>query len=593
MKRHTIARGAAGAVLAAAVALPAGAADMTHDRALNVHREPHNWLLHTQNYAGHRFSPLSQINASNVGSMRLAFITALSGFQSGGRYPHGNLEGTPLVEDGMMYVTDGWGSVYKIDVRSGRRGLITWKMDPGPDRAWAGDVACCGVNNRGVGFWKDKVISVVLDGRMIASSKETGEVIWERKVGDPAIAETITNAPLIVRDLGITGVAGAEFGIRGWVDATDLNTGKQVWRTHTIAGPGEVGFETWKAPDTWQHGGGSTWVTGAYDPDNNMTYWGTGNPGPDWDPEFRPGDNLWASSVIALDAATGKLNWGFQYTPNDPYDYDEIGQHTLVDVKIGNETRKTVAHAARNGFFYVFDRTNGQFMHGAAYVDKVTWTTGLDPKTGKPLQYDPGKAVQVYVPGTVGSRAKPRADYCPSISGGTNWQPQSYNPQTGWLYTVATESCQAVETKAELQAPWRMPGGTLKPRERFTGGGAIPINPYQRYGSLKAMNVATGAIAARADFKMESWSGVTTTAGNLAFVGHQDGYVSAYNAQTLQELWTFNVGASVEAPVVSYAVDGKQYFAVLVGGRQRPAVMSQNPELKHTSTASLLAVFTQ
>jgi alcohol dehydrogenase (cytochrome c) len=591
MKVSSITRGAAGAVLAAAFALPAGAADMTHDRALNVHREPHNWLLHTQNYQGHRYSPLSQINTNNVGNMRLAFITALSGFQSGGRYPHGNLEGTPIVEDGMMYVTDGWGSVYKIDVRSGRRGLILWKMDPGTDRAWAGDVACCGVNNRGVALWKDKVISIVLDGRMMALNKETGEVVWERKVADPAIAETITNAPLVVRDFGITGVAGAEFGIRGWVDATDLNTGKQAWRRHTIAGPGEVGFDTWKAPGTWEHGGGSTWVTGAYDPESNLTFWGTGNPGPDWDSEFRPGDNLWASSVIAIDVANGNLKWGFQYTPNDPYDYDEIGQHTIVDARIGNETRKTLVHAARNGFFYVLDRNTGAFVHAGQYVDKVTWTTGIDPKTGRPLQYDPSKAVQVYVPGTVGTRANPRADYCPSISGGTNWQPQSYNPQNGWVYTVSTESCAAIETK--LQEPgWRMAGGTVKPRERFTGGGSIPINPYTRYGSLKAIDVATSKVMARVDYKMESWSGTTATAGNLVFAGHQDGYLSAYDSRDLQELWKFNVGTSIEAPVVPYAVDGKQYMAVLVGGRMRAGVISQNPELKHGSTASLLAVFT-
>jgi len=590
MKGISVKRGTLGAVLAASVALPAGAADMSHDRALNVHREPHNWLLHAQNYSNHRFSTLSQINSTNVGGVKLAFLTALSGFQSGGRYPHGNLEGTPLVEDGIMFVTDGWGSVYRIDVRSGRRGIIQWKMDPGTDRAWAGDVACCGVNNRGVGFWKDQVISIVLDGRMIAMKKETGEVLWERKVADPAIAETITNAPQIVKDVGITGVAGAEFGIRGWVDATDLKTGKQQWRRHTITGPGEPGFDTWKAPDTWQHGGGSTWVTGAYDPDSNLTYWGTGNPGPDWDSEYRPGDNLWASSVIAIDADTGVQKWGFQYTPNDPYDYDEIGQHTIIDVKIGNETRKTLAHAARNGFFYVLDRTNGQFVHGAGYVDKITWTTGLDAKTGKPLQYDPGKAVQVYAPGSVGTRAKPRADYCPSISGGTNWQPQSYNPNTGLVYTVATESCQATETKQE-QLGFRMAGATMKPRDRFTGGGAIAINPYWRYGSLKAIDVATGKIAARADFKMESWSGTTVTNGNLVFVGHQDGYVSAYDARTLQELWSFNVGSSVEAPVVTYSVDGKQYLAVLVGGRQRPAVINQYPDLKFGSTASLLAVF--
>src|SRR5580693_3381899 len=247
-----------GSLMATSALTPVFAADITQERLLNPQREPQNWILHHGNYQGHRFSLLKDTNTETVKNLRPVFTVALSGFQSGGRYAFGNLEATPIVEDGIIYVPDGWGSVYAIDVTAGKKGAIKWKMDPGTDRAWAGDVACCGVNNRGVALWKDKVISIALDGRMFAINKATGEVIWERKIAEPALGETITIAPLIVRDTAIVGAAGGEFGIRGYIDATDLNTGKQLWRTFTIPGTGEAGNETWKdGQERWQHGGGS------------------------------------------------------------------------------------------------------------------------------------------------------------------------------------------------------------------------------------------------------------------------------------------------------------------------------------------------
>jgi alcohol dehydrogenase (cytochrome c) len=224
-------------LLVATALTPVRAGDMTHERALNVSKEPQNWLLHHGNFQGHRFSQLKEINTDTVKNLKPVFSVALGGFESGGRYKFGNLEATPIVEDGILYVPDGWGSVYAIDVSNSKKGVIKWKFDPGVDRPWAGDVACCGVNNRGVALWKDKVISIALDGRMFSLNKATGEMVWERKIADPAIAETLTIAPLVVRDLAIVGNAGGEFGIRGWIDATDLNTGKQVWRTYTIPAP--------------------------------------------------------------------------------------------------------------------------------------------------------------------------------------------------------------------------------------------------------------------------------------------------------------------------------------------------------------------
>jgi alcohol dehydrogenase (cytochrome c) len=284
-----------------------------YDAGTRAQSEPRatELILHHGNYQGHRFSPLKDVDTDTVKNLKLAFTVALSGFQSGGRYAFGNLEATPIVEDGIMYVPDGSGSVYAIDLSSGKRGIIKWKMDPGTDRAWAGDVACCGVNNRGVALWRDKVISIALDGRMFAISKTTGEVASERKIADPALGETLTVAPLVIRDLAIVGTAGDEYGIRGFIEATDLNTGKAAWRTYTIPGAGEPGNDTWKgSKEHWRQGGGSVWETATYDPQSDTFYQGIGNAGPDFDTEYRPGDNKWAASVLAINPSDGKIKWG-------------------------------------------------------------------------------------------------------------------------------------------------------------------------------------------------------------------------------------------------------------------------------------------
>jgi alcohol dehydrogenase (cytochrome c) len=568
---------------------PARAADMTNERALNPQREPQNWILHHGNYQGHRFSLLKEINADTVRNLKPAFTVALSGFQNGGRYAHGNLEATPIVEDGIMYVPDGWGSVYAIDVTAGKKGVIKWKMDPGTDRAWAGDVACCGVNNRGVALWKDKVISIALDGRMFAINKATGEVVWERKIAEPAIGETLTIAPLIIRDLAIVGTAGGERGIRGFIEATDLNTGKAAWRTYTIPGAGEPGNETWKdGRERWRHGGGSVWETATYDPESDTFYQGIGNPGPDWDAEYRPGDNKWAGSVLAINPTDGKIKWGYQYTPNDPYDFDEISEHPINNAKVNGEDRKLVVHAARNGFFYTLDRTNGSFIAGKQYVDQLNWTPGLDPKTGKPLNYNPNADVQNYAEGSHGTRAKPKSEkLCPTNNGGKNWEPSAYNPELGLLYIPSIEGCNYIELVEQKDMVDQ--GGTVKPRERFTGGS--PKTPDRLYGSLKAVDPTTGETKAAQKLIYPNMAGVLATAGNLIFLGHYDGTFAAYDAKTLNEVWSFNVGSPIQAPPVSYSVNGEQYVAVLVGARMWPYIVENAPELKNQATASMLYVF--
>ncbi len=589
MRMTTFAGALLASLLTATALTPARAADMTMERALNPQREPQNWILHHGNYQGHRYSLLKEINADTVKNLKPAFTVALSGFQSGGRYAFGNLEATPLVEDGVMYVPDGWGSVYAIDLTAGKKGVIKWKMDPGTDRAWAGDVACCGVNNRGVALWKDKVISIALDGRMFAINKATGEVVWERKIADPAIGETLTIAPLVIRDLAIVGIAGGEFGIRGFIEATDLNTGKQAWRTYTIPGAGEPGNETWKdGKDHWKHGGGSVWETATYDPDTDTFYQGIGNAGPDWDAEYRPGDNKWAASVLAISPNDGKIKWGFQYTPNDPYDYDEISEHPIINAKVNGEDRKMVVHAARNGFFYALDRTNGSFISGKQYVDQLNWTPGLDPKTGKPINYDPAGGFQVYNAGSHGTRAEPHGNkLCPSHFGGKNWEPTAYSPALGVLFIPSIEGCNYIETV--VQKDMEDQGGTAKVRERFTGGG--PKTSERLYGSLKAVDPATGEIKANLKLEYPNYSGALATAGNLVFLGHPDGGFTAHDAKTLKELWRFDVGTGINAPPITYSVNGKQYIAVLAGSRQPNNVISLSPELRNNSTASMLFVF--
>jgi alcohol dehydrogenase (cytochrome c) len=589
MKIASVVGALTSSLLLATALTSANAADMTNERALNPQREPQNWILHHGNYQGHRFSALKEINADNIKNLKPMFTVALGGFQSGGRYAHGNLEATPLVEDGIMYVPDGWGSVYAIDLTSGKKGTIKWKMDPGTDRAWAGDVTCCGVNNRGVALWKDKVISVSLDGRLFAINKATGEVVWERKVADPAIAEVLTIAPLVIRDIAIVGIAGGEFGVRGFIEATDLNTGKALWRTYTIPGAGEPGNETWKdGKDRWKHGGGSIWETATYDPETDTFYQGVGNAGPDWDAEYRPGDNKWAASVLALSPNDGKIKWGFQYTPNDPYDFDEISEHPIINAKVNGEDRKLVVHAARNGFFYALDRANGSFIAGKQYVDQLNWTPGLDSKTGRPLNYDPAGGFQIYNVGSHGTRAQPNGNkLCPAHFGGKNWEPTAYNPELGLIYIPSIEGCNFIE--AAEQKDMDDQGGPVKWRERFTGGGIK--TPERLYGSIKAVDPATGEIKAAQRLDYPNVGGALATAGNLVFFGLPDGTFAAHDAKTLKELWSFNTGTGINAPPITYSVNGKQYIAVLVGSRQAPNIIPLSPELKNTSTASMLFVF--
>ena len=554
----------AGAAMAMGVG-GARATDVTYERLL--HPEPQNWLMNHRTYDAQRYSPLDTINTSNVKGMNLLFSVAL-----GGTAGNESIEATPLVEDGFMYMVDGWGVVYKIDVRDGSAGRILWKMDPGEQRQ---------DRNRGAALWGNLVISVTCyDGRVIATDKENGKIVWDKNLRDQEALE-INAAPLALKDSIIVGASGGDRGVRDWVVALDPRTGDVQWKTYSVPAPGEPGSETWKDKNNaWQTGGGAFYVTGSYDPDANLTYWGSGNPVPSFDSSYRPGDNLFTSSAIGFDATTGKMKWYFQYTPNLTFGYDETGSHIIIDTKVNGEDRKLLSHVGRNGFNYTLDLNTGQFLKAVQYVTKVTWTKGIDPKTGKPVDYDPGKDQQTDAGPGARILAGEKTSVCPTESGGTNHWPASYSRKTGFVYIPETEGCGSITLKKE----------TPVPGNSFNGG--LHVNDFPLVSGLVMIDPAAGELKKRVDLPYPNSSGVLTTAGGIVVTGLLDGTVMAFDDRTLDVLWKMNVGTGLNAPPMTYAVNGKQYIAIasgLFGNSRREA--DKIPDLKNLGNATMLFVF--
>src|SRR5262245_27580638 len=541
------------------------AAEVTFERLRNP--EPQNWLMNHGDFAAQRFSKLTRINKSNVKNLRLAFAVAI-----GGTSGNENLTATPLVEDGFMYVPDAWGVVYKIDVRSGRRGEIVWKMDPAQEKI---------DRNRGVALWGNLVVSVTSrDGRVGATAKETGKIVWDKNLNDKTDF-SLNAAPLALKDSILVGASGGDGGIRNWLVSLDPKTGNEQWRLYAIPGPGESGHETWKDKNNaWQTGGGAFYVTGSYDPATNTTYWGSGNPSPKYDSSYRPGDNLYTNSALALDAATGKLRWYHQYTPNDTMDYDETGSHILIDTKINGEDRKTVVRAARNGFAYSFDRLSGQFLKATQYVSKVTWTKGIDPKTGKPVDYDPNKDLQTYAEPITQIVNGAKASFCPGVPGGNNFWSAAYSRKTKLLYIPELEGCTSAVRDQAAHVRGKYDGGSFFYDGRVTSG-------------IVVYDPATGEIKKRKEMPYGNSAGALATAGGVIFTALLDGTILALDDETLEELWSFNVGTGINSPPIAYEVNGKQYIAIATGlTRNQVGRLANSPETRSLSKhATMLFVF--
>jgi len=504
------------------------AAQVPSARLVNAHSEPGNWLTYSGEYQGHAFSALDQINTRNVQNLRVAWM-----YQTGLSH---HFETMPLVFDGMMYITEPPSNVTALDLRTGRpvwkyRRLLPEKL-----------VVCCGQVNRGVAVLDDQLFLGTVDAHLVALDIHTGRVRWDVEVADYRAAYSITAAPLAVKDKIIIGIAGAEYGIRGFLDAYDAKTGERAWRFWTVPEPGQPGNDTWSG-DSWKTGGAPTWLTGAYDPQANLLYWGTGNPSPDYVGDNRLGDNLYSNSLIALDADTGKLKWYFQFTPHDVLDMDSNQIPVLVDAEYRGRQRKLVLVANRNGFYYVLDRLSGEFLLGKQFA-RQNWAFGLDPR-GRPI---PNPAAVPTIEGTL---------LYPDDDGTANWFNPSLNLQTGLFYQNVREKG-AVQVRARVDP-------TYSPGKLFMGGTRRPVPGEEPWGALRALDWKTGEMKWEFRVHTPPWCGVLSTAGGLVFSGTMEGDFFALDAMNGKLLWRLQTGGAFWSNPMSYMFEGKQHIAVAAG----------------------------
>ena len=529
-------------ILLALLAAPVHA-QIPYERILQAEDEPESWLTYNGSYMSQRYSRLTQIDQQNVGDLELRWLLQNQVF--------GAWQSTPIVADGVMYVTERPNSIMAVDPITGR---VFWKYVHTPAE---NSLVCCGANNRGVAVLDDRVFMGTLDARLVAVDRVNGELLWDVEVGDVNLAYSVTMAPLAVKDKIIVGVGGGEFGIRGYVAAFYAETGELAWKTYTIPGPGEPGHETWEGDD-WQYGGAPVWITGSFDPEENLTYWGVGNPGPDWNAAQRPGDNLYSDSVIALDADTGELRWYFQFTPNDGYDYDAVQVPVLADMEWQGAQRKLMLWANRNGYFYVLDRTDGEFLLGNPFV-RVNWSSGLD-ENGRPIPTPQPEGMPTW----------------PGNQGGTNWYPPSWSPRTELFYFSAWEDYATIYQPEESEyVPGRafLGGGfdVLTPAPGAPGVGIGRTNPINNWtdevghASLKALDPRTGEEVWEFEQFDVSDSGMLTTATDLLFTGGREGYIHALDAAGGELLWKRNLGGQIVMPPITYMIDGVQYLSFISG----------------------------
>ena len=500
---------------------------VTWQRLVNAADEPHNWLMYNGTLDSQRFSRLDRIDRGNVADLELKWAHHIPQLD--------RAETTPLVVDGVMFITESPSNVVAVDAATGRP---FWRYDhPLPDDLRV----CCGRNNRGVAILDDLLFMSTLDAHLVAIDARTGSLVWNREVADHRGGYSKTAAPLVVKDRVVTGIAGGEFGIRGFLDAYDARTGEREWRTYTIPGPDHPDNLTW-AGDSWRTGGSPTWITGSYDPELNLVYWGTGNPGPDWNGDVRSGDNLYADSVLALDGDTGEMSWYFQFTPHDVHDWDAIQIPVLADIELDGEARKAMLWANRNGFYYTLDRETGEFLLGEAFAHQ-TWAEGLD-SNGRPIRR----------PNTFPSRTGTLV--APIAGGATNWWSPAYSPRTGLLYVNAFDG----EARFFIRDQEYVEG------DSFTGGGTETPLPIDHYASaIRAIDPTTGDIRWEFPMTPRSRAGVLATAGDLVFSASVDGYFYALDAESGAPLWQISLGGPVNASPMSYSVGDRQFVTMTIG----------------------------
>ena len=518
--------------LAGARADPISAGDLVGAQARSG-----EWLMYGRDYRNWRYSPLSEITPQNVARMHP--IWAMS---TGGQL--GGLEATPLMHDGVLYFTADYARVFAVDARSGN---ILWRYEPTYETGFDA-VLCCGPIHRGVALKDDRVYVARLDAHLLALDRRDGKIVWDQKIDEWRNGVTTNSAPLIIDDHVIIGVSGGEYGVRGYLKSYNGKTGALEWTTYMVPAPGEPGSETWPKDDSWKKGGGPTWLTGSYDAQTRTLYWGVGNPA-SWIAETHPGDNLWTDSLLALDPDTGKIKWGYQYTPNDAWDYDGMATPVLVDTQIDGKPVKAAIVSNRNGFFYAIDRTTGKFLYALPLVDGINWTTGLDPVTGRPTINEAKK------PKAGGPQVKP---IVPGLEGGTNWFPPAYDPENGIFYTAVNQwgmGLQAWEKKKLL----------YKPGDAYMGADYQMYRMGDTIGRVKAVDVKNKKVLWDVPSALPMFAGMLVTKGGLLFTGDQRGRLLALDAKTGEQVWRFQTGSGINASPITYELDGKQYVAVLSG----------------------------
>lgn len=497
-------------------------AQVPYERIRDAAKEPGNWLTYSGNYHGHRHSPLAEITPANVSGLKVKWAY---------QFPGGRNQTTPIVVDGVMYITSP-NRAAALDAKTGRE-LWTWERPMPKDYQSIG----FGRVNRGPAILDDKLFIATLDCYLVALDLKTGQQRWETKVEDYKPGYSMTLAPLAIKGKVLVGVSGGEAGIRGFIDAYEAASGQRSWRFFTIPAPGEPGNETW-AGDSWKTGAGSTWVTGSYDPELNLVYWGVGNPGPDWNGDSRKGDNLYTCSFVALDGDTGKLKWHFQFTPHDTHDWDSAHVPMLVDAPVNGKIRKLIVNPNRNAFYYALDRVTGEFIAGRAYA-RQTWAKGLDDK-GRPI----------VIPGTDPTEEGNLT--WPALNGATIWYSPSYSPKTNLVY-VATREVGATYFKRTAE---------FKPGTFFAGGGERQIPASEQWGAIRALEPATGKMAWEYKLLSAPWAGVLSTAGGLVFSGSNEGNIFALDGKTGKPLWNFHSGGAVASNPISFSIDGRQHVAL-------------------------------